>query len=215
MVVCDDYLALSMEAAQRILAQVNKKTDSVLGLATGSTPLGVYKYLIQANELGKASFKDCTSFNLDEYVGLDGSHDQSYRYFMNTNLFSRIDIKQNRTNVPSGLEKDYEAYCADYEQQIKSAGGIDLQILGLGGNGHVAFHEPGVSLQRGVHVADLDEKTIKDNARFFEKGEAQVPTRAITMGVGNIMQARQVILLASGEKKAKAVAAALEGPITD
>lgn len=204
---------VSRRAAEIIVSCVQKKTNSVLGLATGGTPLGTYRELLHAHGAGKISFRDVTTFNLDEYVGLGKDHPQSYRSFMRENLFSKADFDETKCHVPDGLAKDYEAYCESYERSIREAGGIDLQLLGIGTDGHIAFNEPGSSLASRMRLKALTKETRADNARFFEKGE-EVPHLAVTMGVGTILEARRILLLATGANKANAVRAFIEGPVT-
>jgi glucosamine-6-phosphate deaminase len=185
----------------------------VLGFPTGSTPLGVYERLIDVHRHEGLSFSQVTTFNLDEYVGLPTSHEQSYHHFMWSRLFDHLDVDPARVHTPRGTAEDLEGFCAWYESQITDAGGIDLQILGIGANGHLAFNEPGSSLASRTRVKPLTQKTIHDNARFFEH-EDQVPRSAITMGIGTIMDARRLLLLATGVAKADGIKATLEGPIT-
>ena len=208
-----DYHDMSRKAANIISAQVIMKPSCVLGLATGSTPIGTYRQLIEWYEKGDLDFAHVTSVNLDEYKGLSGDNDQSYRYFMNHNFFSHINIPMERTFVPNGLEKDSDAACAAYNEIIRSCGGIDLQLLGLGHNGHIGFNEPGEAFEKETHCVDLTESTIEANKRFFEK-EEDGPRQAYTMGIKNIMQARKILLVVSGEDKADILAQVLEGPIT-
>ena len=208
-----DYHDMSRKAANIISAQVIMKPSCVLGLATGSTPIGTYRQLIEWYEKGDLDFAHVTSVNLDEYKGLSGDNDQSYRYFMNHNFFSHINIPMERTFVPNGLEKNSDAACAAYNEIIRSCGGIDLQLLGLGHNGHIGFNEPGEAFEKETHCVDLTESTIEANKRFFEK-EEDVPRQAYTMGIKNIMQARTILLVVSGEDKADILAQVLEGPIT-
>jgi len=209
----ENYEELSTKAADIIAAQVILKPDCVLGLATGSSPVGTYKKLIERYEKGELDFSGCRSVNLDEYLGLDPENDQSYRYFMNTNLFGGINIKPENTNVPSGIAVDSAAECARYDALIKSLGGIDLQLLGLGNNGHIGFNEPAEAFSTGTHCVDLTENTIQANKRFFAS-EEDVPRRACTMGVREIMQAKTVLMVVSGEAKAQAVRDAFFGPVT-
>ena len=199
--------------ADTFIELIKKNPHAVLGLATGSSPVGVYQLLVKANKDGVISFKDITTFNLDEYVGLDGSNDQSYRYFMNYNLFDHVDIDKNNTNVPSGVG-DIEALAKEYDKKIASKGGIDLQILGLGSDCHIAFNEPGTPFDSLTHVTDIAESTIKDNARFFARIE-DVPTKAVTMGLKSIMNARKIVLIATGINKAKAIKNLLRGDKTE
>jgi len=212
-IIKQNFEDVSKLAAQMIADIVRKKPNAILGLATGSTPVGTYKELIRLHKEEGLDFSKVTTFNLDEYVGLSGDHDQSYRYFMNDNLFNHINIDKKRTHVPDGMAKDFEASCEQYEKDIKKAGGIDIQVLGIGGNGHIAFNEPGSSLGSRTRAKTLDDNTISDNARFF-KNKDEVPRYAITMGIGTIMDARRLILLANKENKADAIAATVEGPIT-
>ena len=208
-----DYNDMSRKAGNLIAAQVTMKPDGVLGLATGSTPVGAYKELIAKYEAGDLDFSRIRSVNLDEYKGLSGDHDQSYRYFMNHNLFDHVNINKEETNVPGGLAEDPEAECERYNRVIQELGGIDLQLLGIGNNGHIGFNEPCDVFEKGTHVVTLTEETSQSNARFFSSID-EVPTHALTMGIGNIMSARKVLLLASGEGKAKALYESCFGPIT-
>lgn len=212
-VILDDADAVSRRAAELISQQLRRKLSSVLGLATGSTPLGTYRELVQLYRAGSISFAHATTFNLDEYVGLGPSHPQSYYQFMLAHLFSQADFDLSRCHVPSGLADNYETYCDSYELQIRQCGGIDLQILGVGTDGHIGFNEPGSSLGSRTRLKGLAERTRQDNARFFECLE-QVPRLAITMGVGTILDAKRIVLLATGEKKADIVRSFVEGPIT-
>lgn len=208
-----DYDAMSRRAANLISAEVIRRPNCVLGLATGSTPIGTYKQLTAWNQKGDFSFKEVRTVNLDEYKGLAGTHDQSYRYFMQTNLFDHIDIVQENTNVPDGLAADPEAECTRYDELVKSLGYADLQLLGLGRNGHIGFNEPCDCFVKETHVVDLTESTIEANARFFASAD-DVPKQALTMGIGCIMAARRVLLIASGADKADALYSAVCGPIT-
>ncbi len=212
-IIKENYEELSKFAAQFITDQINNKPDTVLGLATGSTPLGTYKELINLHKENKVDFSQVASFNLDEYVGLPKEHSQSYYYFMNENFFKHINIKPENWYLPDGMAKDIPQSCEEYEKKIKEYGGIDIQILGIGGNGHIAFNEPGSSLASRTRVKTLDEKTISDNSRFFDSID-EVPRYAITMGIGTIMEAKIIILLANGENKADAIVKTAEGPIT-
>lgn len=204
---------MSRKAASVIAAQMTLKTDSVLGLATGSTPVGTYKQLIQWYQEGILDFSDITSVNLDEYRGLSPESDQSYRYFMNHNLFDHVNIKKECTYVPDGLEADSETACKKYDEIIEQVGGIDLQILGLGHNGHIGFNEPGEFFEKTTHCVDLTESTIEANKRFFEK-EEDVPRQAYTMGIQTIMKAKMILLLVSGEGKAQILRDVICGPVT-
>ncbi|MCD6335087.1 MAG: glucosamine-6-phosphate deaminase [Candidatus Latescibacteria bacterium] len=212
-IIEQNYDSMSKRAAEFVAGIVRNKPDCVLGLATGSTPIGLYKELIRMHQEEGLDFARVTTFNLDEYYGLAPEHDQSYHYFMHDNLFNHINVSPANINVPSGTAPDVNGACAHYEEMIEEAGGIDIQVLGIGGDGHIAFNEPGSSLASRTHLVTLDEETIKDNARFFEK-EEDVPHLAITMGVGTILEARKCLVLASGAKKAKIIAEAVEGPIT-
>lgn len=195
--------------ADKICTLIKQKPNLVLGLATGSTPLGVYKKLVEKFKKGEVSFKDVKTFNLDEYVGLDGTHDKSYRYFMDTNLFDHIDIKKENTHFPNQNTPQ------TYDDDIKNAGGIDFQILGIGSNGHIAFNEPETPFDTKTHIVNLTDSTIKDNSRFFKHIE-DVPRKAISMGLNTIMQAKEIVLIATGENKAEAIRRLLtENPNTN
>ena len=206
-----DKDAIFDDVAKRYVNFINSKPKCVLGLATGSTPVGLYQRLVRLNKEGKVTFKDVTTYNLDEYVGLDGAHDQSYRYFMNDNLFNHIDINKDNTHVLKGTG-DYLKYMKGYDKLIKKDGGIDIQLLGIGSDGHIAFNEPGTSFRSLTHIATLAESTIEDNARFF-KSKDEVPTKAVTMGLKSIMNAREIILIATGANKANAIKALLSGKV--
>ncbi len=208
-----NYEQMSRQAANIISAQVIIKPDSVLGLATGSTPIGTYKQLIKWCQKGDVDFSEVTSVNLDEYVGLDIENDQSYRYFMNTNFFDSININKENTYVPNGKADNLEEECANYDAFIKSIGGIDLQLLGIGIDGHIGFNEPADCFEKNTHVVDLHESTIKANARFFESVD-DVPKKAVTMGMVSIMQAKKILLIANGKNKEEILNKALFGPIT-
>ncbi len=199
-IVCDTYEEMSEAGAKVIAEQLKSKPNSILGLATGSTPVGMYQCLQKMNKAGEISFKDVTSYNLDEYYPLAPTHDQSYRYFMNHNLFDHVDIDKARTHVPNGLAKDPAAEGKAYDEAVAAAGGIDIQVLGLGQNGHIGFNEPEEELYAGTHLTDLTDNTIEANARFFAS-KADVPTQAITMGLATIMQAKKILVLASGANK--------------
>ena len=209
----DDYKEMSRKAASIIAAQVILKPESVLGLATGSTPIGTYENLVAWYENGDLDFSKVSSVNLDEYKGLSGDNDQSYRYFMNKHLFSKVNIDVEHTFVPNGLEPDSDKACAEYNEIIRKSGGIDLQLLGLGHNGHIGFNEPCEEFEKETHCVDLKESTIEANKRFFES-EADVPRQAYTMGIQNIMNAKKVLVVVSGEDKADIVAKAFMGPVT-
>lgn len=209
----NNYDELSSKAAAMICAQVVLKPNSVLGLATGSSPLGTYAKMIEKYENGEVDFSKVSSINLDEYVGLDGSNDQSYRYFMNTNLFSKINIDLAKTNVPNGCAADIKKECEAYDALIAQSGGIDLQLLGIGLDGHIGFNEPDKYFEKATHEVELDPSTIEANARFFES-EADVPRKAVTMGMGGIMSAKKVLLIANGANKKDIIEKAFFGPIT-
>ncbi len=202
---------IAQKAAQRYVELLAAKPNAVLGYATGSTPLGLYAELVRLNKAGALDYTNVTTFNLDEYAGLDGTHDQSYRYFMNKNLFEHINIDLARTHVPSGLDI---AAAADYDRQIEAAGGIDLQLLGIGNNGHIGFNEPFTSFGSRTHLVDLTESTREANKRFFASID-DVPTQAVTMGVRTVMNARAVILMAIGKGKADIINKTVNGPVTE
>ena len=212
-IVCENYAEISARAAELIADLVKAKPDCVLGLATGSTPVGMYKELIAKNTAGEISFKDVTTYNLDEYYPIEPTHEQSYRYFMNVNLFDHIDIDKTKTFVPNGLTENPEEEGAAYDAAIEAAGGVDLQVLGIGQNGHIAFNEPDDALIAGTHITSLTDDTIEANSRFFAS-KADVPTRAFTMGIGSIMKAKKIILLANGANKHAAIAQMLDDKIT-
>ncbi len=212
-IISETYEAMSKAAAQVVAQTLNSKPNAVLGLATGSTPVGLYEELVRMHREEGLDFSQVTSFNLDEYVGLKRTDPQSYHYFMHHHLFQHINIPKQNIYIPSGTTDNYEAFCCWYEQRIVECGGIDLQILGIGSDGHIAFNEPSSSLGSRTRIKTLARQTIQDNARFFEKPE-DVPIYAITMGVGTILEARRIVLLASGESKSEAIAAAIEGPVT-
>ncbi len=212
-IIKSNFDEMSKEAAKIVAQRIRKKPNLVLGLATGSTPLGLYKELIRMHQNEGLDFSKVTTFNLDEYIGLPPSHDQSYHFFMQENLFKHINLDPRFVHVPHGMADDADAFCEWYENEITKFGGIDIQILGIGGNGHIAFNEPGSSLGSRTRIKTLTNKTIQDNSRFFESIE-QVPRFAITMGIGTIMDSRELILLANGLGKSDAVKAAVEGPIT-
>lgn len=212
-ITVDTYQKMSRQAANIISAQVIIKPNCVLGLATGSSPVGTYRQLIDWYQKGDIDFSEVTSVNLDEYVGLDGENDQSYRYFMNSNLFNSVNINPDRTFVPNGKAKDLNKECADYDERIKALGGIDLQLLGIGLDGHIGFNEPDSCFVKGTHVVELHESTIRANSRFFEH-EEDVPRSAVTMGMLSIMQAKKVLLIANGAGKRDILERAFSGPIT-
>ena len=210
-VIIDSAKNIAAMAAQQYVALLKRKPNAILGGATGSTPLGLYAELVRLNKAGEISFKDASSFNLDEYVGLDGTHDQSYRYFMDHNLFDHIDIDKSRTRVPSGIDVSDPAA---YDKEIEAAGGVDLQLLGIGNNGHIGFNEPGTPFGSLTHIVELTESTREANKRFF-KSIDEVPTHAVTMGVKTVMQARSIILMAIGPAKAPIMKEMLQGPVTE
>lgn len=207
------YEEISLAAANLVKARIKKKPELILGLATGSTPIKFYQELIRMYQEEKLRFVFVKSFNLDEYYGLSSDHPQSYRCFMNTRFFDHIDIDKANTHIPDGRTKDPEEFSAWYEEQIRGVGGIDLQLLGIGSDGHIGFNEPGSSFSSRTRLVALDAQTVSDNARFFER-KGEVPLSAITMGIGTILEAKELILLASGERKADVVAAAIEGPLS-
>ena len=208
-----DYESLCKVAACQIGDVMNAKPDAVLGMATGSTPVGVYKELIRMHREEGLDFSQVTTFNLDEYVGLAENHPQSYRYFMRENFFDHVNISRQNIYIPNGTTSNAKAFCSWYEQRIVECGGIDLQILGIGSDGHIAFNEPTSSLGSRTRIKTLARPTIEDNARFFDR-EEDVPIYAITMGVGTILEAKRILLLGNGANKADAIAAAVEGPVT-
>lgn len=212
-IVCPDYNAMSRQAANVIAAQVIMKPDCVLGLATGSTPVGAYQQLAKWQQQGDLTFKDVRTVNLDEYRGLPGTHDQSYRYFMNTNLFDHIDIDKANTYVPNGMAEDVDAECAAYDERIQEFGGIDLQLLGIGHDGHIGFNEPADHFSCGTNCVELTDMTIDANARFFANRD-DVPRQALTMGMQAIMQAKAVLMVVSGADKAEIIRKSFCGPIT-
>ncbi|MBI3318006.1 MAG: glucosamine-6-phosphate deaminase [Candidatus Omnitrophica bacterium] len=212
-IVKESYDEMSKLSAELIADIIRRKPRAVLGLATGSTPLGTYKELIRLHKQEGLDFSRVVTFNLDEYVGLDHGHPQSYHFFMSENFFKQININPKNVHLPDGTAKDIPAFCRWYEEEIVKAGGLDAQLLGIGSNGHIAFNEPGSSLGSRTRVKTLDDKTRQDNARFF-RTMGEVPKYAITMGIGTIMDARQLILLANGAGKSDAISKTCEGPIT-
>lgn len=214
-IVCENYAEASVKAAELVLNQLSEKADSILGLATGSTPIGMYERLVKAYNEGKADFSKVRTFNLDEYYPIASSNRQSYRYFMDKHLFSHINIPYENTNVPNGEAPDAALECEEYERKINESAGIDLQILGIGQNGHIGFNEPGENLYAYTHLARLTESTIEANARFFAADE-EVPRAALTMGMASILKARKIVLIATGAAKHRAVKALVdEGISTD
>jgi glucosamine-6-phosphate deaminase len=212
-IIVKNYEEMSRKAAHLFVAQLLNKPDSVLGLATGSTPVGMYKELIRFYNEGMITFKYATAFNLDEYVGIEKEHPQSYWKFMQDNLFNEVDLPNDRQFIPSGTARNLEDEAHNYDRGIAKAGGIDLQVLGIGRNGHIGFNEPDLKFEARTHVVKLDEQTIQDNSRFFSN-ISEVPTLALSMGVKTIMQSRNIILLASGKEKGDAIQKMLSGNIT-
>lgn len=212
-IVAANYDEMSKKAADIVASQIILKPESVVGLATGGTPVGFYSELIKIHKDGKFSFKEVKTFNLDEYYGLDKDNTQSYHYYMMKNLFNHIDINIENINIPSGTAKDIEVECKAYEAKIKNAGGIDIQVLGIGTNGHIGFNEPDVKFEAITHLVKLDEETIEANSRFFNSIE-EVPKSAISMGIKTIMHAKKIVLLASGSEKAKVIESMMNGDIT-
>ena len=208
-----DYKDMSRKAANIISAQVIMKPNCVLGLATGSTPIGTYDQLVEWYNKGDLDFSEVTTVNLDEYKGLPRTNDQSYYYFMHQHLFDRVNIDPERTNVPNGMEPDAEKECGRYEELIRSLGGVDLQLLGLGHNGHIGFNEPGEAFEKETHCVDLTESTIEANKRFFASAD-DVQKQAYTMGIKTIMQAKKILIVVNGENKADIVERAFFGPVT-
>lgn len=211
--VYDSEKEINYNAALLIAERIRSNPGTVLGLATGSTPMGVYQELIELYRKGKVDFYQTVSFNLDEYYPIERTHPQSYYSYMRENLFKHINIPDGHTHIPNGSAADVETHCKEYERSIIEAGGINLQLLGIGRNGHIGFNEPGTAFEKETHVVELAEETINDNARFFQKGEL-MPTQAITMGIKTIMRSKEILLLAKGKNKAGAVKDALFGPIT-
>ena len=208
-----DYKDMSRKAANIISAQIIMKPDSVLGLATGSTPIGLYEQLVEWYNKGDLDFSKISTVNLDEYKGLNRENDQSYYYFMHDHLFNHVNIRPECTNVPNGMEPDSEKECKRYEALIDSLGGADLQLLGLGHNGHIGFNEPAPVFEKATHCVDLTESTIEANKRFFASAD-EVPKQAYTMGIGTIMKAKKILVVVSGEDKAEALYNTLYGPVT-
>jgi len=212
-IVVKDYNEMSYQAAQLIAEQITKKRNSVLGLATGSTPEGMYKELINLNQEDKVNFSKVITFNLDEYYGLSPKHPQSYSFFMWNNFFKHVNIKKENIHLLNGITENIDKECKQYEALIKKSGRIDLQVLGIGDNGHIGFNEPDISLNTRTHLVNLTAKTIRANSRFFNTAQ-EVPKQAITMGVGTIMRARKIILLANGKRKARVIERTINSPIT-
>ena len=208
-----DYKDMSRKAANIISAQIIMKPNCVLGLATGSTPIGTYEQLVEWYHKGDLDFSKVTSVNLDEYRGLEKSNDQSYDYFMHEHLFDKVNIHPENVNLPDGMSEDAEKECKRYEELIRSLGGVDLQLLGLGHNGHIGFNEPGAAFEKETHCVNLTERTIEANKRFFASAD-DVPKQAFTMGIKTIMQAKKILVIASGEDKAEILKEAFFGPVT-
>lgn len=208
-----DYQDMSRKAANIVSAQIIMKPDCVLGLATGSTPIGAYEMLVEWYKKGDLDFSGVTTVNLDEYRGIPKEHPQSYYRFMQEKLFSKVNIDQANIHIPDGMEEDAEKACRLYDEMIRSVGGIDLQLLGLGHNGHIGFNEPGTAFEAQTHLVNLTESTMKANQRFFGDGE-NVPAQAYTMGIKSIMQARKIVVVVSGEDKAEILYAAVNGEIS-
>lgn len=208
-----DYDEMSEVAAELVLKKLEKIKQPVLGLATGSTPEGLYKLMIKAHVENGVSFSDVATFNLDEYIGLPEDNEQSYHYFMNEKLLNHLDIPKEKSHIPDGLARDLHAACDDFEKAIKEAGGIDLQLLGLGINGHIGFNEPGTPVTSRTHIIELDDITREVNARFFEN-EADVPTKAVTMGIGTILEADHILFIVHGEEKADILRQVIHGEVT-
>lgn len=212
-IVCENYEEMSKVGARIFAAQMTLKPDSILGLATGSTPVGLYRELIRMNKAGEIDFSPITTFNLDEYYPISPDNNQSYRYFMNENLFDHVNIDKSATHVPNGMAADPETEGVEYDKAIQAAGGIDLQLLGIGINGHIAFNEPDDELIVGTHVTGLTESTIEANSRFFASRD-EVPTRALTMGMASILSAKKIVIMANGANKHEAVKKLLDNTIT-
>ena len=212
-VVCENYQEMSRVAADLVAEVITARPDCVLGLATGSTPVGMYDELVRRYEAGELDFSAVRSVNLDEYYPIDPENSQSYRYFMNKNLFDRVNIDKANTAVPNGSAADPEAECRAYEEKIARLGQVDIQVLGIGQNGHIGFNEPDEALHPLTHLTALTESTIRANARFFSEDEV-IPTSALTMGIGTILRAKKIIILANGEAKADAIATLLSGMLT-
>ncbi|MEN8905389.1 MAG: glucosamine-6-phosphate deaminase [Clostridiales bacterium] len=211
--VVEDEQAMSKKAANMVAGQIHLKSDSILGLATGSTPEGMYKNLVQMHRDGDLDFSDVTTFNLDEYEGLSPDNCHSYAWYMDHHLFGQVNVNEYRIHIPMSSGLDVDAVCARYDKLIEESHNIDLQILGIGTNGHIGFNEPDVKFEAGTHLVSLDEETIEANSRFFES-TIDVPKRAISMGIRNIMHAKKVILMANGANKGKAIKAMVLGPVT-
>jgi glucosamine-6-phosphate deaminase len=212
-IIAKDYAELSRKAAAILASQLILKPDSVLGLATGSTPIGAYEELVKLYKQGTVSFASATTFNLDEYYGLDPNNTNGYIYFMNDNLFNHVDINKNNIHIPNGLAKNVQIECDSYEEMINAQDGIDMQLLGIGRNGHIGFNEPDIKFEATTHLVNLDEDTINSNSRFFNNID-EVPKQAISMGIKTIMHSKKIVLLACGEEKAQIVYDTVYGKIT-
>lgn len=212
-IVVNNYEEMSKKAATMVASQMILKPNCVLGLATGDTPLGMYEELVKMYNQKEIDFSEVKTFNLDEYYGLDKKSNQSYHYYMMINLFNYVNIKKENINILNGMAENIEEECINYDKRIEEVGGIDIQVLGIGVNGHIGFNEPDVNFEAGTHLVNLDEKTIKSNSRFF-KSIDEVPTKALSMGIKTIMHSKKIILLASGSEKADAIAKAVNGKIT-
>lgn len=212
-IICENYEELSKRGAEFFVSQVMLKPDSILGLATGSTPVGLYQNLIKWNKAGRIDFSEVTSFNLDEYYPIAPDNNQSYRYFMNENLFDHINIDKSRTYVPNGLAADPDSECEKYEELIDEKGGIDLQLLGIGRNGHIGFNEPDGELNAKTHITELTESTIEANSRFFDD-ISKVPKKALTMGMGTILKSKKILMLISGKEKHEVLSQLLSDDVT-
>lgn len=211
-IMVKNYEEMSRKAANIVASQIILKSNSTIGLATGETPLGMYKEIIKLYQNGDVDFSEVTTFNLDEYYGLSKDNPQSYHYYMFNNFFNHININPSNVHIPNGMAEDIEKECSDYEKKIEEAGGIDLQVLGIGKNGHIGFNEPDIKFEAKTHLVNLDDETIKANSRFFSSIE-EVPTKAISMGIKTIMHAKKIILLASGKEKAQAIYNTVKGSI--
>lgn len=213
LIVCEDRDQAARYVADLFSSAIESNPASVLGLATGGTPVDVYRLLVKQHQTTGLDFGRARSFNLDEYVGLGADHSQSYRYFMNQHLFDHVNFQADHTHVPEGTASDLLMHAENYEQLVRECGGIDLQLLGIGSNGHIAFNEPGSSFDSRTRVVELSEETIQANARFFESMD-QVPRSAITMGIGTILEAKRIVLMATGAGKAEAIAQAIQGEVS-
>lgn len=211
-IILESAADIAVQAGNIFVELLKEKPDAVLGLATGATPVPTYKYLIDCYNKGKVSFKDAVSFNLDEYIGLNKEHPNSYYFFMMDMLFSHVNMRKDMIHVPNGVAEDIEKECRDYDALIEQFGGIDVQLLGIGTNGHIGFNEPSDAFSEGTYVTDLTKSTIESNKIYFPNGD--MPTKAITMGIGSIMKAKKVILISTGHSKAKAIKAMIEGEVT-